>query len=510
MERNGQPFLFSLAMKTTILQLESHDTLISIRDRMDWAKTPRILLVWPRQGRLALKPVELTLLQRHATGLGAQLGLVVTQWDLRRTAKAMGLPVFKQVADAQRSAWEGKSPAGLKPIPESHQRVDVRAIRAALPGDPFGGLTPARRLGIFSAGVLAMLLVVLAFMPSAEIRIRPPEQTQQITIPVTASPGVLRVSIAGEIPVQSLTVTVEGSDFIKATGQVTVPSQAAQAVVTLTNITGQDVFVPAGTILLTSGVSPAVRFAVMQDITIEVEQTARVNVQAVNAGASGNVPVGTIVAFEGPLGLQLTARNLEDAQGGTDMIRPAPTANDQRKLRQALEQELLLKARQQVEALLRPGDVLIPTSLRVVNVLSETITPVEGQPALEATLALRLEIQADFVSALALQQLAELGMDATLPAGYAPVPGSLSIDPASSVFTNDEGVARWQLTASRMLRRQINPAEVISLSLGKTVHAAAGVLQQTYGLETTPEIGMMPPGWPWLPWLPVQIRVVTP
>jgi hypothetical protein len=51
---------------------------------------------------------------------------------------------------------------------------------------------------------------------------------------------------------------------------------------------------------------------------------------------------------------------------------------------------------------------------------------------------------------------------------------------------------------------------VISLSLGKTVHAAAGVLQQTYGLESAPEIGMTPPGWPWLPWLPVQIRVVTP
>jgi hypothetical protein len=63
-------------MKTQLIPLESHDDLISIRDRMSWAKTPRILLVWPKSERIPLRPLDLKVLQRHATSLGAQLGLV--------------------------------------------------------------------------------------------------------------------------------------------------------------------------------------------------------------------------------------------------------------------------------------------------------------------------------------------------------------------------------------------------------------------------------------------------
>jgi hypothetical protein len=36
-------------MKTQIIQLESHDDIISIRDKMGWSQTSRILLVWPEK-----------------------------------------------------------------------------------------------------------------------------------------------------------------------------------------------------------------------------------------------------------------------------------------------------------------------------------------------------------------------------------------------------------------------------------------------------------------------------
>ncbi|MFN8387812.1 MAG: hypothetical protein U0X92_15525, partial [Anaerolineales bacterium] len=60
-------------MKTKIITLESHDDLISVRDRMSWAKTPRILLVAPKFEKIALRQVDLKVLQRHASSLGAQL-----------------------------------------------------------------------------------------------------------------------------------------------------------------------------------------------------------------------------------------------------------------------------------------------------------------------------------------------------------------------------------------------------------------------------------------------------
>src|SRR3972149_3670349 len=92
-------------MKTQIITLESHDDLISIRDRMSWAKTPRILLVWPKSERIPLRPLDLKVLQRHAASLGAQLGLVTRYRSLRREAQALGIPVFKSTGQAQRKPW---------------------------------------------------------------------------------------------------------------------------------------------------------------------------------------------------------------------------------------------------------------------------------------------------------------------------------------------------------------------------------------------------------------------
>src|SRR5512141_1081475 len=92
-------------MKTQIITLESHDDLISVRDRMSWAKTPRILLVWPKYEKVSLRQVDLKVLQRHAASLGAQLGLVSRIRRVRLDAGALNIPVFKSTGEAQRVAW---------------------------------------------------------------------------------------------------------------------------------------------------------------------------------------------------------------------------------------------------------------------------------------------------------------------------------------------------------------------------------------------------------------------
>src|SRR5512138_3457282 len=92
-------------MKTQIITLESHDDLISVRDRMSWAKTPRILLVWPKYEKVTLRQVDLKVLQRHAVSLGAQLGLVTRARRVREDAEALKIPVFESTGQAQRVAW---------------------------------------------------------------------------------------------------------------------------------------------------------------------------------------------------------------------------------------------------------------------------------------------------------------------------------------------------------------------------------------------------------------------
>ena len=76
-------------MKTQIITLESHDDLISVRDKLSWAKTPRILLVWPKYEKVTLRVLDLKVLQRHAGSLGSQLGLVTRRANVRRDAESL-------------------------------------------------------------------------------------------------------------------------------------------------------------------------------------------------------------------------------------------------------------------------------------------------------------------------------------------------------------------------------------------------------------------------------------
>ncbi len=41
-------------MKTHVIQLDSNDDFISIRDKTGWVKAPRILIVWPDIGRIKI------------------------------------------------------------------------------------------------------------------------------------------------------------------------------------------------------------------------------------------------------------------------------------------------------------------------------------------------------------------------------------------------------------------------------------------------------------------------
>ena len=95
-------------MKTQIIALEAHDDFISVRDRMSWAKSPRILLVWPKYEKITLRGADLRILQQHAATLGAEMGIITRRGDVRRDAERFGIPVFGSAKAAQRQAWSGR------------------------------------------------------------------------------------------------------------------------------------------------------------------------------------------------------------------------------------------------------------------------------------------------------------------------------------------------------------------------------------------------------------------
>ena len=122
---------------------------------MSWAKTPRILLIWPKGETIDLRPLDLKILQRHARSLGATLGLVTRDPHVRREAAALKIPVFNSPRAAQVERWHPSS------SPEFHSTRTVKALHAlrdaAHPGQGGWQAYPVVRFGFFALGALSVL-----------------------------------------------------------------------------------------------------------------------------------------------------------------------------------------------------------------------------------------------------------------------------------------------------------------------------------------------------------------
>jgi len=295
-------------MKTQLIPLESHDDLISVRDRMSWAKTPRILLVWPKSERIALRPLDLKVLQRHAAALGAQLGLVTRHRNIRREAQARGIPVFNSTGQAQRNPWPERDLQVKRVRRRPHQ--DLREKRKQVRAEEDAWRRhPVTRMGFFGLGVLAVLTMASLFIPHAQVILTPETDVQRVTLPVQADPGVSSVFITGRIPARELNVVIEGSLEAPASGRLSVPVSKAEGLVTFRNLTEEPVSIPAGTVLTSIGL-PGVRFLTVGNAELEggLDATIDLPVEAESPGGVGNVEPEAIRAIEGNLGLLVTAR----------------------------------------------------------------------------------------------------------------------------------------------------------------------------------------------------------
>ena len=246
-------------MKTQIITLEAHDDLISVRDRMSWAKSPRILLVWTKFERVKLRPVDLRVLQNHARTLGAELGLVTRIASVKRDAQSFGIPVFGTTLEAQREAWKSKSfPKQLRrrkfaPHDLRGMREQSKIKKAAWRSNQIA------RIGFFAVGVLAVLTVAALFVPRAALKLTPISQQQSISIPVSANPNIVSVFISGSVPAHRTSVVVTSTQTLAITSQGSVPNDKAEGVARFINLTQSDLTIPAGTIIYTLS-SPSVKF----------------------------------------------------------------------------------------------------------------------------------------------------------------------------------------------------------------------------------------------------------
>lgn len=494
-------------MKTQIISLESHDDLISVRDRMSWAKSPRILLVWPRYEKVALRPVDLRVLQQHARFLGADLGLVTRRASVRHDAESFGIPVFDTTADAQREAWPPR------PSTERHEfwneKPDLRILReqAQAKEAPWRS-APAARVGFFTIGVLAVLSVAGLFVPRAAIKLTPISRTQSITLPVTAGPDISSVLITGSLPAHEITITVAGTQAAQVTSRSSIPQDKAGGVARFTNLGQTPVTIPSGTVVYSTGPAP-VRFLTQNTTHMpgSVNAVVEVPITAAEAGESGNLPADSIQAVEGGLGLSVSVTNPEPTTGGTDREAVAPSDSDRQRVHDVLLPLLQKQAEDQIRSSIGSQDMLLVDMLKMGKILDESYDPPPGQAGTLVKLSLRAEFTAQYIKADDLNQLAGTTLNGSIPSGFVAVPNTLSFQTVASPTQDATGASHFDLQISQTIVHQVDAGLANELVRGMSPANAAQRLQSQLAIAKPPEILLNPSWWPWLPLIPFRIEI---
>ncbi|MEW6094160.1 MAG: baseplate J/gp47 family protein [Chloroflexota bacterium] len=492
-------------MKTQVIQLDIHDDVISVCDKMAWTKAPRILLVFPHRARILARTFDLLRLKRHAAALGAQLAAVTRSAETRALCTSLGLPAFSTSAAAQRADW-GEEPAPFHPQRRA-QRTDLRQARETLrPRLPGWQSSFAFRFLFFTLGFLAVAAILLLFLPSATVELTPLTTTQRLTLTVRASPDVTSVNVAGNVPAYSQSATVTGSQTMPTSGMMTVAYGYAAGSVRFENLTESAVGIPAGTVVRTL-TSPPVRFATQEDIVLPagVGEWLEVAVQAVEAGPDGNLSAGTITAIEGGLGASMSVTNPLPMTGGTETSLPTATEVDRLSLQQALMDSLAEECKASLNGLI-PADAVYFLDTFIANAVTQTFFPAEGQPGETLSLTMEVECSGQYASLEDLQSLALAALDADLPAGFAPFGEPVILEQGEIAIL--DGMAEWEMSLERPLRAQVDAASAALLVSGLEPETAVSRLEESLPLTASPYIAVTPAWWPRLPFIPFRITVI--
>jgi hypothetical protein len=499
-------------MKTQILRLESHDDFISARDKMGWSKAERILLVWPEGSHTLYRRLDLILLLRHSSSLGAQLALVCDDTDVRYHANQLGIPVYNTIQNAQISHWRTRRRRTSQRIYHSSSdssRPDLTTLAQDAHPQPSSFISqPIIRLGLFTLGVLALLSIAAILIPRVEITLMPETRVQELTLLVKARPGTEDVNVSGTIPARKMTVEVEGRLSTLTSGKTTIPQEYAKGQIRFTNLTDQSITIPAQTVVRNLDI-PAIRYATSATAQLPagVGEAITVTVQALEPGKPGNQTANQLVAIEGELGASMSATNPKPTTGGTESQISTATDNDREELLAQLAAELRQTVQEELIRQLSAGDILFTPTITIAQIVEQVYDPPENLPSDEISLNLRVEYQALVAAHADLEQIAQYALDANLPDMYLALPDTIVIRNITSPILKGDGTAKWRIQATQRLRARIPESDAVSLSLGMAPLLAMEKLASELPVSSQPSIQLTPSWWPRLPILPFQYTI---
>lgn len=500
-------------MKEQILHLDPHDDFNSARDKMGWTQTQRVLLVWPPQGQVLTRRLDLLLLYRHAYRLGAHLALITTDPAIREHAQDLGLPVFPSLTASRRQKWRSRpvrlAPARQRPAPPVDRLRPPKPFYQDWALPPWAVWSFKTFCLILSLG--ALVLLALALLPSATITLTPATRPFTLQVDIVADPEATEPA-AGVIPARQVYAEVEGVGQIATTGLKDVPSAPATGLVVFTNLVGTAATIPQGTGLRTTS-GAAIRFVTTRAASLEARlgATVEVPIRAEDPGPAGNVAPAQINAIDGPLGLQLAVTNLAATAGGAVTQDYAVTLADREQLRAQLLDQLGQTALGTIEAQLQPGEFLANDSVALADAIRESYSHSVGEVTDILTLTLRIAATGLSMNEAEARIVAQAALTEAVPADERLLPEQSQFERDPATRLDAEGRIHFSMAASGRTRALIDTAAVQRLAAGQSISGVYYQLVDTLPLAAPPEI-VVSPAWyvEWynrLPWLTFRLNV---
>jgi hypothetical protein len=511
-----------MAAPFDIIRLDPHDDIASVRDRFGFIETHRVLLVWPDEGTIFRRKLDLVLLQREARRRAARMALVTRDLDVIDNARDLNLSTFASVEESQEHRWKrGRSKVFIdrSDRPETEpDPSDLRDAASRLKAPTATQIALRRGLTVISLLLLVGVLLGVAyvFLPHATLTLTPAREHLDVTIRVVADPAVATSDVtAGIIPATMLRVEIEETATVDTTGSQEEGPSTATGTIVFTNQTDQAVTIPAGTTVNTSA-GAIVRFRTMEPVNIAGQQgsIAVVAIEALPqfAGPAGNVPPFAINFIDGPLNEILTAENIDPTSGGRVPVNRIVAQADHDRLLATARQAIQLRALDDLAPLLGDRQTIIPETIRIAETRDEwtTFSVEVGTEAESVSLTMRAIVQAVVIDERLVNQAAFAGMTDRIPPGKIIAPDSMTFTQGEIERITDQGQVTFLANVASDVTSAIDAASLKQALTGLSTNEVIAYLYQHLELAPTasPQIDIWPSFFGRMPVISARIDVI--
>lgn len=506
------------------IQLEPYDDVVSIKDRLQFVKTNRILLVLPNKGNVLQRKLDLVLVQREAARQGLRLALVTTDPTVAEHARELNISAFYTVEQARTSRWSrprnkvfvdrADRPAQMDPF--EFEDLQRRATRLKSAPSRFQWTLNRLTSGlIFGAAVIAFLFVLFATIPSASVTITPASDQISASIPMIADPDIQRpLPEILTVPAENRRLIQDATVEIATTGRRNAENSLAEGVVSFTNNTGLATLIPSGTVIQTA-TSPAIQFETLDDVALAARQgaTADVSIRALesSSGVQGNVGSDAITVVPGSLAESVSVTNFNPTYGGGVTETAFATQADQDRLLNLVRQQLLQNARDFLRLSLDEGSsYLVNDSISIAEERTLIYSAEVNEPADNISLTMQGVVEVTIIDLNAARIIADVVIKKDyIPNGRVPVDGTITYRRGDVIEFLPDGRIAFQMRVEGESIVDIDPQSVRELIAGSSARDAQAKMEETYLLDPRhpPEIDTFPGFINRLPFFPARIHV---